>query len=109
MRWQKIHHGTNLTRQTTLLNAGRVSRNQTQELSTKFLSGLCTGDLSMRFFRNSSGGRKKTITETSKNLHVRPGVWLKTLAVYMFEGWKGQPSLVARGKAAAIGTAATGT
>ena len=59
--------------------------------------------------RNSSGGRKRTITETSKNLHVRPGVWLKNLAVYMFEGRKGQTSLVARGKAAAIGTAATGT
>jgi hypothetical protein len=58
---------------------------------------------------NSSGGRKRTITETSKNLHVRPGVWLKNLAVYMFEGRKGQTSLVARGKAAAIGTAATGT
>jgi hypothetical protein len=45
----------------------------------------------------------------SKNLHVRPGSLLKNLAVYMFEGCKGQTSFVTQGKAAAIGTAATGT
>ena len=40
------------------------------------------------------------------------GSLLKNLAVYMFEGCKGQTSFIARGargKAAAIGTAATGT
>ena len=57
---------------------------------------------------NSSGGRKSTITKTSKNVHVRPGSLLKNLAVYMFEGCKGQTSFIARGKAAAVGTAATG-
>jgi hypothetical protein len=46
--------------------------------------------------------------KTSKNLHVRPGSLLKNLAVYMFEGCKGQTSFIARGKAASIGKAATG-
>jgi hypothetical protein len=58
---------------------------------------------------NSSGGRKRAKEKTSKNLHVRPGSLLKNLAVYMFEGCKGQTSFVTQGKAAAIGTAATGT
>jgi hypothetical protein len=63
----------------------------------------------MKIKGNSSGGGKRANEKTSKNLRVRPGSLLKNLAVYMFEGCKGQTSCVARGKAAAIGTAATGT
>jgi hypothetical protein len=59
--------------------------------------------------RNSSGGGRRTNGKTSKNLRVRPGSLLRNLAVYMFEGCKGQASFIARDKAAAIGTAATGT
>jgi hypothetical protein len=62
----------------------RTFRSKTRVQSTIALDLDAAGHAFLQatgFKRKSSGGRKKADKKTSKNLHVRPGSFLKNLAV----------------------------